>query len=88
MDGSPCHIYFKNKTFIPEHQLFLQIKEALVDAGVKIGKAFMGPSEDLYNCEWKGKSFSLIYDIDYGPCLYVEDPELRGLLLEQLAQHP
>lgn len=82
IDDSPNLIYFRNPERIPEQQVCNRVKEILINAGVKIGSAMMGPSEDVYACEWSGKSFSLIYDIDEGACLYADDPDLRRRLAE------
>lgn len=48
---------------------------------IVIGDKQTGPSEDIFDCSIKGKSFTLIYDIDYGTSIMSNDSETTQTLI-------
>lgn len=83
MDGKSEILEFTNYDREDESVLFDRIMKRLKDnPGIVIGKKRMGPSEDFYNCTMDDLSFTLCFDLDYGPHIYSENPEAIKKLIK------
>lgn len=83
LDNKPKNLYFTNYDRIDEEVLFQNILVKLKSSPeIEIGKKQTGPAEDLYGCKLSGSSFWLVYDIDYGTSIRVNDIETIRKLKE------
>jgi len=83
MNGKPENLEFTNYERIDEEELFSKVYERLKEnPDISIGKKQMGPSEDFYECTFSDASFTLFFDIDYGPSIYAENPEVIKELIQ------
>lgn len=76
VNNKPKDLFFSNYDRVDESILFQQVLEKLENnQNVQIGAKKELPSEDLYECKIGDSAFWLIYDIDYGTSIQVEDIE-------------
>ena len=85
MKSNPNMIIFTNHDRIDEEKLFRQVKSLLdQNSSVSWGRATDGPSEDLLEGKIDGLSFTLIYDLNYGPEIYSDSEDAIRQLQEYL----
>ncbi|MEG2123155.1 MAG: hypothetical protein RRZ63_04895 [Clostridium sp.] len=83
MDGEPRKLEFTNYERVSELQLFNQVLKKLKDnPGIVIVEKQILPSQEIYYCSISGSKFILFYDINYGPSVYVDDPDSIKNLIE------
>lgn len=74
MDGDKKRLYFQNFTSRPDEEERDEILQILKSARCIIGKPFMGPDCDLYECKIDKEDFSIFFTIDGdGTFLYADD---------------
>nr|WP_314460709.1 hypothetical protein [uncultured Clostridium sp.] len=82
MNGKPEILEFTNYERLDEEKLFSNVYEKLKEnSDISIGEKKTGPSEDFYKCTLLGSPFTLFFDIDYGPSIYAESPEVIQKLI-------
>lgn len=82
MNGKPEILEFTNFERIDEEKLFSNVYERLKEnSDISVGEKQTGPSEDFYKCTLSGLPFTLFCDIDYGPSIYTESPEVIQKLI-------
>lgn len=82
MNGRPEILEFTNYERMDEEKLFSNVYERLKEnSDISIGEKQTGPSEDFYECTFSGSPFTLFFDIDYGPSVYAESPEVMQELI-------
>lgn len=76
VNNNPKELFFTNFDRVDEFILFQQVLEKLENnQNVQIGAKKVLPSENLYECKIDDSAFWLLYDIDYGTSIQVEDIE-------------
>ena len=81
LDNEPNRLCFTNYNKIDEEVLFQNIFKTLKNCkDIEIGRKHIGPSEDLYDCKLSDFSFTLVYDIDYGTYIQVDDVKIIPML--------